>query len=775
MPRGVVHPNSKWYQVWWHTTVLVSAITAFLQPYYIAFAPPGLYPYASAGSILVYCMMALIAVDIAVSFRVARYKDGQLVTDKRQLAIDYLKGYFVVDVLSALPLDEIALSIAGLSGPRFTENEELAYYLSLLRLVALLRCYRLFWFFSFLTYSLGTPLIFITLLRSVLFTFYLANCEACLMYYIARQSHFTSTTWVEALGADWFADGSVATQYIYSLYFATITLATVGYGDLHAYSPVEACALVVCVFFNIFYAAYVIGCVTLLVVKGDERVGKYREQMQHLTSYADMSDLPQELRDSMLSHLKLHFNNAHRADETVLGSYPSTIRRRVLRYLYLDILQQSTLFHGARQRFLDALLAAARVEAYLPNEELVSEGDTVNELFVVVSGQLTSYRVSSLFSQEDTVIDMSGKSVRGGRTRFLQEGDVFGAISFFTGAEQMETVLSLGVVRVLAVHRSEYESIADRFKDSARAVLENLARHADEVTGEEFPGAAGAEVLKTVLSSDAATKLQYGGRRAAEAAAALAASAPHAAAGGDDGGLPPLSRSCLTPRQQQAVAALLRVRALVARFVAKHDEDRTTEFLYAASRGDNNRLRAFLEQGFDVNTADYDGRTALMLACVRGFREAALLLLKAGADADAKDAFGGTAMWEACQHGQDECIDLLLRFGGSLGKQGVAAASMLCTCVFKGELSLLRRLLRAGAEADAGDYDGRTALHLAAAEGNLQAAQSLVTTGHANPAALRDRWGNTPLDEARRVGATAVTALLEEASTAAGGPPAAQV
>ena len=112
---------------------------------------------------------------------------------------------------------------------------------------------------------------------------------------------------------------------------------------------------------------------------------------------------------------------------------------------------------------------------------------------------------------------MSGKSVRGGRTRFLQEGDVFGAISFFTGAEQMEvggaggprlrgssqswcerhrllrllvlcqlrhrtplargahassvrhhflcqTVLSLGVVRVLAVHRSEYESIADRFK-----------------------------------------------------------------------------------------------------------------------------------------------------------------------------------------------------------------------------------------------------------------------------------------------------------------------
>ena len=28
-------------------------------------------------------------------------------------------------------------------------------------------------------------------------------------------------------------------------------------------------------------------------------------------------------------------------------------------------------------------------------------------------------------------------------------------------------------------------------------------------------------------------------------------------------------------------------------------------FLYAASRGDNGRLRSFLEQGFDPNSADY--------------------------------------------------------------------------------------------------------------------------------------------------------------------------
>ena len=40
-----------------------------------------------------------------------------------------------------------------------------------------------------------------------------------------------------------------------------------------------------------------------------------------------------------------------------------------------------------------------------------------------------------------------------------------------------------------------------------------------------------------------------------------------------------------------------------------------------------------------------------------------------------------------------------LLFGCSLGKEGVDEASLLCTCVFGGELSLLRRLLRARLEA----------------------------------------------------------------------------
>ena len=61
---------------------------------------------------------------------------------------------------------------------------------------------------------------------------------------------------------------------------------------------------------------------------------------------------------------------------------------------------------------------------------------------------------------------------------------------------------------------------------------------------------------------------------------------------------------------------------------------------------------------------------------------------------------------------------------------------------------------------NAGDYDLRTALHLAAAEGSLEAVEYLVTHGH--PLNVRDRWGATPLDEAKREKRKSVVEFLKK-------------
>ena len=83
----------------------------------------------------------------------------------------------------------------------------------------------------------------------------------------------------------------------------------------------------------------------------------------------------------------------------------------------------------------------------------------------------------------------------------------------------------------------------------------------------------------------------------------------------------------------------------------------------------------------------------------------------------------------------------------------------LCWAAGEGDLHGIRSLIAKGVDLDAADYDGRTAIHLAASEGRADVVALLLERG-ANPAPV-DRWGNTPLDDARRGRFDDVAALLD--------------
>jgi hypothetical protein len=63
----------------------------------------------------------------------------------------------------------------------------------------------------------------------------------------------------------------------------------VGYGDFRAYGIPEAVFLICYMTMNIALGAYILGTITLLVVKGDEATGKFRDKMHALESYAQAS------------------------------------------------------------------------------------------------------------------------------------------------------------------------------------------------------------------------------------------------------------------------------------------------------------------------------------------------------------------------------------------------------------------------------------------------------------------------------------------------------
>jgi len=76
-----------------------------------------------------------------------------------------------------------------------------------------------------------------------------------------------------------------------------------------------------------------------------------------------------------------------------------------------------------------------------------------------------------------------------------------------------------------------------------------------------------------------------------------------------------------------------------------------------------------------------------------------------------------------------------------------------------GDMDELQRLSAMGADLNAADYDGRTAIHLAAAEGQLEVVKYFINKNvNLSP---KDRWGGTPLKDANKGKHYEVAELLE--------------
>nr|XP_010905454.2 potassium channel KOR1 [Elaeis guineensis] len=656
LERFVIEPDNRWYQLWTRFILVWALYSSFFTPIEFGFfrgLPNNLFWLDFAGQVA-------FLVDIFVQFLVA-YRDShtyRMIYEPTSIAVRYAKSSFVFDLLGCFPWDAIYRACG--------RKEEVRYLLW----IRLTRVRKVTDFFQKMEKDIRINYLFTRIVKLIVVELYCTHTAACIFYYLATTlpASMEGYTWIGSLklgdySYSHFRDMDIAKRYITSLYFAIVTMATVGYGDIHAVNPREMVFIMIYVSFDMILGAYLIGNMTALIVKGS-KTERFRDRMKELIKYMNRNKLGKDIRDQIKGHVRLQYESSY-TEASVLQDIPVSIRAKISQTLYKPYIENVPLFKGCSAEFIHQIIIKLQEEFFLPGEVILEQGNAVDQLYFVCHGKLEGVGIG-----EDGPLE-------------LEPNSSFGEIAILCNIPQPYTVRVCELCRLLRIDKQIFTNILQIYFVDGRKILSNLLEGNDSIQIKQLEGdiifhigKQEAELalrvnnaafygdlhyLKGLIQAGAdPNKTDYDGRSPLH----LAAAKGHEDITlfliqegvninlSDNFGNTPLFEAVKVGHDR--VASLL-----FSRGAQLNLKDAGSHLCTAAAKGDSDFIRRALSYGVDPNSKDYDHRTALHIAASEGLYFIAKLLLEAGASVFAMDRWGATPLDEGRKSGNQSLMLLL--------------------------------------------------------------------------------------------------------------------
>ncbi|CAL8070803.1 unnamed protein product [Calicophoron daubneyi] len=376
--------------IWDWLILICTFYIAIMVPYNAAFSLD------TDGKDLLVCdiiVEILYIVDILLSF-ITTYvsKSGQVVYETRAIALNYLKGWFLLDLVAAIPFD-IILAIHNRIFPDSVGH--VGNWIHLLKMARLLRLARLFQkierYSQYSTVVLG-------LLMGMFF--FLAHWFACGWYWLGQMelnsSQAREYSWLVELARRMhltLSDNQTYSLsrraiYVSSLYFTTTSLTSIGFGNVSPNTVNEKIYSIITMLIGALMHAAVFGNVTTIIQRMYFRRSAYQLKNQDLKDFTRTHHIPKPLKQRMQEFFQAMWAiNRGIDNQAIMQTFPENVRGDIALHLNREMLSLP-LFKTASPGCKKSLAQLISTRFATPGECLVNQGDLLRHIYFVCSGSL---------------------------------------------------------------------------------------------------------------------------------------------------------------------------------------------------------------------------------------------------------------------------------------------------------------------------------------------------------------------------------------------------
>ncbi|CAD8082486.1 unnamed protein product [Paramecium sonneborni] len=428
-------PQDRFVKIWSLFSILCSFFMLWLSPFIASFQLQK----SQEIQRIIEIVFIYLFIDGLIANNKAILVQGELIVGRKRIIQNYLRFQMVNDLVNF---------IIWLIMYQGVDHFQIAQCLSVIQIIiTIFTVYTKINNFVDCLYLSSRLSEILDLIFLIISLYYFIHIIGCLWHYLAIVSEdLNLLSWLSKYSLQ---DESHWIKYDYAIYWATMTMVTVGYGDITAANPIEIVFSNFTMFISSFVFAYSVNSIGMIIKNFYDHKNQYKRQLILINTFMKNNLVDDSIQNRVRNYLKNQVDQESKSNQVeahqILDNLPTGLKNEVNFNIQARIIKNmKILYDNFSKTTINQITSQIEQINYIPNDVIYNPEERHKDfhIFYIDSGQVK-------------LVEIRTQKI----VQTFNQGQSFGEYQFISGFDSKFMIISSQFTQLYKISRLDFVKV----------------------------------------------------------------------------------------------------------------------------------------------------------------------------------------------------------------------------------------------------------------------------------------------------------------------------